>query len=467
MARRFLFRLFAAAVPAGDHVPDDELLRRFVNSRDSAAFELLVRRHANSVWAAGFRILNNESDAEDAFQATFLALVRKAGSIRTQCIGGWLHQVAVNAALKLKAGRPSAATVAEQEQPADADHAQEARPEANELAEVVHQELARLPDRYRLPVVLCDLEGQTHAEAAKTLGWPVGSVSGRLSRAHGILRDRLTRRGFAAPAAVLVAVVAPASAVNAATAIAIGIVPVSPVVYSLTEGVLSAMRIAKLKLTVAVLAATALIGLAGTGAVYALVNAPAGMTATDEPPGGEKGDEKQPKAAALDFTAFPNLDAKDLEDLIKKCPLLFSTEEEVIQPKDDTQRKLLKAMANNARYEMKRVTARVSLGQEEPKAVLEAIDGVVRTVMELDPSKGVLVFEEQVRVMKWYEKIVALSVDLGRDAPYRLARARYARQSAELLLDAAKTDGRGGPARPEGAGKGPDRPSGTPGPVRP
>ena len=79
MSRRFLFRLFAAAVPAGDHVSDRELLRRFVATRDSAAFELLVRRHADAVWVAGLRVLGNETDAEDVFQATFLALVRKAG----------------------------------------------------------------------------------------------------------------------------------------------------------------------------------------------------------------------------------------------------------------------------------------------------------------------------------------------------------------------------------------------------
>src|SRR5262245_7858758 len=105
MSRRYLFRLFAAAAPAGDHVSDRELLRRYVATRDSAAFELLVRRHADAVWAAALRIVGNETDADDVFQATFLALLRKAGSVRETCIGGWLHRVAVNAALKPKAGR--------------------------------------------------------------------------------------------------------------------------------------------------------------------------------------------------------------------------------------------------------------------------------------------------------------------------------------------------------------------------
>src|SRR5262249_45119899 len=165
MARRFLFRLFAAAIPPADPVSDRDLLRRFVVSRDSAAFELIVRRHADAVWAAGLRVVGNETDAEDVFQATFLALVKKAASVRESCVGGWLHGVAVNAALNLRAGRTRSVSdgVDLHAHPvADAPGS----PEQAELASIVHQELARLPDRYRLPVMLCDLEGQTHAEAA-------------------------------------------------------------------------------------------------------------------------------------------------------------------------------------------------------------------------------------------------------------------------------------------------------------
>src|SRR5439155_25601298 len=126
-----------------------ELLGRFAATRDSAAFELLVRRHADAVWAAGFRILRNEADADDAFQAAFLVLARKAGRVRGACVGGWLHRVAVNAALKLRASRDRQGASLDIAQAPVADAPGSPDPE---LAAVVHQELARLPDRYRLPV---------------------------------------------------------------------------------------------------------------------------------------------------------------------------------------------------------------------------------------------------------------------------------------------------------------------------
>lgn len=102
MPHRFFFRLLSSAVPAGDHVPDGELLRRFARDRDTAALELLVHRHADAVWTACRCVVRCDADAEDAFQATFLVLARKAGSVRAASAGGWLHRVAVNAALKLR-----------------------------------------------------------------------------------------------------------------------------------------------------------------------------------------------------------------------------------------------------------------------------------------------------------------------------------------------------------------------------
>jgi DNA-directed RNA polymerase specialized sigma24 family protein len=151
---RLLLRLLGAVPPGGDAVSDAELLRRYAATRDAAAFELLVRRHADAVWTACVRVLRNEHDADDAFQTTFLVLARKAGSVRGSCAGGWLHRVAVNAALKLKAGRTRSVSDGVNVRTTPSLTLR-VRPEPDDLA-AVHEELARLPDRYRLPVVLCE-----------------------------------------------------------------------------------------------------------------------------------------------------------------------------------------------------------------------------------------------------------------------------------------------------------------------
>jgi RNA polymerase sigma factor (sigma-70 family) len=248
---RFLF-----AAPAGDPVADAELLARFARHRDEAAFELLVRRHAGSVWKVCRGVLRREADAEDAFQATFLALSKQAGRIRSGCVAGWLHRVAVHTALKLRAKAARLpAVLGEVAAPADSDP---------ETAAAVHEEVARLGESYRLPVVLCDLQGHTHAEAAKVLGWPVGTVSGRLSRARDQLRRRLARRGLA-PAAVLASSAGEAPGTLIRTVVS-G-VP-SPAVVTLTEGVLSAMRTAKLKVFALIVGVG--VGLAGTGVMVAV-----------------------------------------------------------------------------------------------------------------------------------------------------------------------------------------------------
>ncbi len=258
MPRRFLYRILTAVTPTGEHVPDDELLRRFVTYRDSTAFELLVQRHADAVWSACRRLLRSEADAEDAFQAAFMILARKAVTVRGACVGGWLHRVAVHAALKLRARATRIeSTSADQLNDLAASPANE--PDTD-IAAVVQEEIAQLPERYQLPVVLCELEGRTYAEAAQLLGCPIGSVSGRLSRARALLRDRLTRRGLA-PVVTLTAVVAPASSVHAVALAVTGPVAASPEVSALVEGILYSMRFSKQKLGIL---AIAMLGLAGT-----------------------------------------------------------------------------------------------------------------------------------------------------------------------------------------------------------
>ena len=256
--RHLLLRLLASAPPFGDHVPDAELLRRFVASNDSAAFELIVHRHAGAVWAVCRRVLRSEADAEDAFQATFLALVRKAKSIRTPCAGGWLHRVAVNASLKLRAR--AARTASLEPNQLDAVPAPTAAPDTD-LAAAVHEELARLSERERLPLVLCDLEGLSHADAATALGWPVGTVSGRLSRARAKLRERLARRGLAPSAALLPALAAPPRLIPNAVSLTTG--AATPAVVSLAEGAIAMTATTMWKWVAVALACASALGAGG------------------------------------------------------------------------------------------------------------------------------------------------------------------------------------------------------------
>src|SRR5262245_12127057 len=243
-----------------DTTSDAELLRRFADANDRTAFELVARRHAELVWSVCRAALARDLHAaEDAFQATFVILARKAGMIRDGSAAGWLFRVARNVAVRARA-RSARQEVA----PLLDVHTTEGLAEAdalrNEVAPVVAEEVDRLSAQLREPVVLCFFEGHTYAEAAARLGWPIGTVASRLARAKDILRDRLSRRGVTLPAAGLSAVfvATPASAsplVRDALAVVTGPVDrVSPAVLSLTQGVLSAMRFAKLKSVAALVA---------------------------------------------------------------------------------------------------------------------------------------------------------------------------------------------------------------------
>ncbi|HEY7155687.1 MAG TPA: RNA polymerase sigma factor, partial [Gemmataceae bacterium] len=190
---------------------DHQLLERYLRQRDESAFAVLMNRHGPMVLGVCRRFLRQSHDIEDAFQATFLVLARQAGSIRKQeSLGCWLHSVARRVASKLRASalrrplvdrRPSRRTCAEPG----------FEVVARELQEVLDEELQRLPDKYRLPLVLCYLEGRTHEEASRELGWPVGTVKGRLARARDLLRGRLTRRGLTLSAEALATFLAAAT----------------------------------------------------------------------------------------------------------------------------------------------------------------------------------------------------------------------------------------------------------------
>src|SRR5689334_8648145 len=175
------------AVSNGHAGPTDaQLLERFVVDHDQGAFELLLWRYGAMVLGLCRRILRQEQEAEDAFQATFLTLARKGGSVRGGAVAGWLHTVAYRVALaaKARADRRASREVSLTDRYHRTD---DATAEWRDLQPILDEEIARLPDRYRVPFVLCYLEGLTVDEAAGRLGRPRGTIGVRLARA----RERL------------------------------------------------------------------------------------------------------------------------------------------------------------------------------------------------------------------------------------------------------------------------------------
>jgi RNA polymerase sigma factor (sigma-70 family) len=181
---------------------DRELLARFAAHRDEEAFTALVRRHGPLVWGVCRRMLSQTQDAEDAFQAVFLVLARKAASVRWHNeVGSWLHAVAIRIARKARGAAARRQTRERQIEPMPEVEMPEQQ--AQELGPLLDEEVSRLPEKYRGPVILCYLQGKTYAEAARLLGWPEGTVSGRLARARDLLHARLTRRGLTLSSAAL------------------------------------------------------------------------------------------------------------------------------------------------------------------------------------------------------------------------------------------------------------------------
>jgi RNA polymerase sigma factor (sigma-70 family) len=267
----------AALRQDGAGLTDGELLELYVARREEAAFEALVRRHGPMVLGVCQRILRNEADAEDAFQATFLVLVRKAASIQSRnTVSNWLYGVAHNTALKAKA-MDRRRQVKERE--AGTVPRDEARAEVwQELQTLLDAELSNLPERYRAPIVLCDLEGKTIKAAARILGCPQGTVATRLTRGRARLAMQLTKHGLTLSGGVIAAALAQESAfarlpsallasmtkaANLFAApgqyMAAGVV--SAKVAALTYGVLKTMLLAKLRLGVSLALLLAFIGI--------------------------------------------------------------------------------------------------------------------------------------------------------------------------------------------------------------
>src|SRR5262245_44584765 len=210
MALGFIAARSAATSPRVDlsSVADEQLLARFFKNHEDAAFEAIVKRHGPVVYGVCRRILSDANDADDAFQATFMVLVRKGASLRQPGrLSSWLYGVANRTARKfrIKAALRTRSERAASERPLPAAVSEMTY---DELRTILDEEIAELPEKYALPLVLCYLEGKTNAQAAAQLGWPEGSMSRRLSRGRELLRSRLTRRGLALTAALIAAVFA-------------------------------------------------------------------------------------------------------------------------------------------------------------------------------------------------------------------------------------------------------------------
>jgi RNA polymerase sigma factor (sigma-70 family) len=258
---------------------DGQLLESFVRRRETAALEALVRRHGPMVWGVCRRILHSHHDAEDAFQATFLVLVRKAATVKPrEMVGNWLYGVAHQTALKARATRAKRRTRERQV----ADMPEPAVKELDlwrDLLPVLDQELSRLPDKYRVAIVLCDLEGKTRKEAARQLGCPEGTLAARLTRGRVMLAKRLAAHGLAisggalaglltqqaasavVPTSVVVSTIKAVTLFAAGQAAAAGAISVK--VAALTEGVLKTMLLTKLKVVMVLFVVASLSGTAG------------------------------------------------------------------------------------------------------------------------------------------------------------------------------------------------------------
>jgi Flp pilus assembly protein CpaB len=275
--RTLLRHIRRAIDPRQGRMPDSELLQQFIERRDEAAFEVLLWRHGPLVLNVCQRLLHQEQDAEDAFQATFLTLARKAGSIsRREAVGAWLYRVAYRIAL---AARTRASRSGHRLRPRSELTIVDPTPEFtwHEVRLVLDEEVNRLPATYRAAFVLCYLEGRTNEEAAQELGCPKGTVLSRLSRARERLRRRLLQRGLAHSTGLLTIALsknAPtgtlpdtlidrtlkAAVLIGAGKAAAGIVPTQ--ITALMEGALRTMFLTKVRITGTILLS---LGLIATG----------------------------------------------------------------------------------------------------------------------------------------------------------------------------------------------------------
>jgi RNA polymerase sigma factor (sigma-70 family) len=345
----------------GGGLTDGQLLEAFLARQDPAAFAALVRRHGPMVLGVCRRIVGDRHEAEDAFQATFLILVRKAAAVSPrEAVGNWLYGVAYRTALKARGARARRRT---KERPIEGLLHLLVQPEEArvELGPLLDEALNRLPEKFRLPVLLCDLEGRTRREVARQLHLPDGTLSNRLAAGRRMLARLLARRGVSLSAGAVGLLLAgeaaaglPGGLAAAAGRAAAGVA--SPAVLSLMKGVLTAMFLSRLKTVAAAFLVTSLLGVAAAGGAL-------GRPAADDFPAA------QPRAASRDRASSDKEIQRLKEELVEVRDLAVRLDRQV---HDATDR--LKAKAD----ELERLRLQVERLRNENQLLKKQLDDLKR-----------------------------------------------------------------------------------------
>jgi RNA polymerase sigma factor (sigma-70 family) len=404
--------------------PDADLVGAVAARRDPAAFELIVRRHGPLVLGVCRRILRDPADADDAFQATFLVFLRKAGGLRhPDRLPGWLHQVAHRTARKLRALRVARGRreielfdLPAGEVPAEVVW--------RELRPIFDAELDRLPDRLRLPAVLCLLEGQSKAEAARSLGWPEGTVAGRLQRARERLRARLVARGLTLSAGAFAAALLEGAGsagvpdrVIASTIQSITTPATAVAARALADGVTQAMFLSKVK---ALAAAVLVVGVVGTGTGVILVPGTGpGVSVAGEPAkeGSVKDRAPRPETPAVTAQDPP---PRSESDFLKE-ELLILKERLAWEEKTVATGFVSEAQARKTRLEVARAEAALAKAASPPvpdprraamEEIIQKVEQIVRQTEE-GVKKGIVPQQElhnaQLKLLEYKFKLIEIT----------------------------------------------------------
>jgi RNA polymerase sigma factor (sigma-70 family) len=431
---RHVRRIAGASDP--DPIGDADLLARLSATNNQAAFAEIVQRHGPLVWTI-CRTNLNAADADDAFQATFLVLARKAKSIRKPAsLACWLSGVARKTVQAMRGRQNRRREVA---LATDLPERCANPTESGEMREILADELSQLPEKYRLPILLCYYQGLTNEEAARRLNWPHGTVCGRLARARDMLRQGLSRRGVALSVGMLsTSQFGQPADLIAATLRICATAPsgLKPTVLKLAEATMHAMWISKVKLAVGTGLVLAALG-TGTGWVLAPVTAQDGKSAAPATI------PIQARAPAIpDFSKVTDKEAEEMLNKaigngIKPSPLAAE------QPGDDAIRELKKEMHRtairelNLRLQVFRAGARGGTIQ----ALLAALRRVYDSEIALSDSNGDVIGAAK-RATQLGQAILAVNwarFNFGQIAEQDLAETRYSMLAIQTKLAEAES----------------------------